>query len=220
MKKVLGLIIVVAMLLGMSSMIFAVDVPSAEGELAPTLEDYDIEGGEGLKLVVTPYAKRAKLPAELKTELEDAFKQLKNASNLSAVIPGIDAVAAELGKKVDDLAISDLFDASVFDTNDNYVGWWNKKVTFTLSSKKGFANVAAIVHFVDGKAEIVEDVKINGNKMTITVDGLSPFAIVKYTKVDPPQTADFNFVPVVIVAIVVLGGAFVVLAKTRKESAN
>ena len=220
MKKVLGLILVVAMLLGMNSIIFAVDVPSAEGELAPTLEDYDIEDGDGLKLVVTPFAKRAKLPAELKTDLEDAFKQLKNASTLSAVIPGIDAVASELGKKVDDLAISDLFDASVFDSNDNYVGVYGKKVTFTLSSKKGFASVAAVVHFVDGKAEVVKDVKINGNKMTISVDGLSPFAIVKYTAQDAPQTADFNIVPVIIAAVVVLGGAFALIVKTRKEKAN
>lgn len=213
MKKLVTLILSVIMVLSMTVAASAVFVASPSLNGAPVLEE--VKGGESnLIIKVTAYKDRATLDADTKAALEDSYKDIQAASTVADLTDAIKAVADKAGIKVADLKISDLFDVSVAE------GETKDEITIVLKAET-LKNFVALLHDKDGKWEVVDGAKVSGNKLTFSVDSLSPFAIVVNSGEDKDSPATGNptdYGMYFVIAAVVFGGvAALFLAKSKKR---
>ena len=212
MKKIIALVLSVVMAISMTVAASAVFVSSPSLNKAPVI--VEVKGGDdGFKIKVTSYLERNTLSAEGKAAIEDSYNDIKNAKDVSDLTADIKAVADKAGAKVADLKVSDLFDVSVVD------GELKGEITITLSAET-LKNFVALLHDKDGKWEVVQGAKANGDKLTFKVDSLSPFAIVVNTaEKDSPSTGNtVDYGMIFVVAALVFGGAAVFcLAKSKKK---
>ena len=214
MKKIVTLIISAVMVLSMTVAASAAFVASPSLNAAPVLVEIKEGKTEDLVIKVTAYKDRANLPAEDKAAIEDSYKDIKNASNLTTLTEALKAVADKAKVKAADLAVSDLFDISVVS------GKMDGEITIVLSAET-LKNYVALLHDNDGSWEVVEGAKVEGNKITFSVDSLSPFAIVvnKGEDKDSPatgHTVDYGML-FVIGAVIFGGAAALCIAKSKKR---
>ena len=213
MKKLVALILSVVMVLSMTVAASAAFVASPSANKAPVVEE--VKGGDkDLVIEITAYKDREKLDAEGKAAIEDSYNDIKNAPDVTSLVASIKDVADKAGAKVADLKVSDLFDVSAVD------GKIEGTVTFVLSADT-LKNFVALLHDKDGKWEVVEGAKVDGNKLTFAVDSLSPFAIVVNNVEDKDSPATGNPVDygmIFVVCAVVFGGAAALcIAKSKKR---
>ena len=215
MKKLFALLLSVAMVLSMTVAASAVFVASPSVNGAPTL--VEVEGGEeGLVIKVTSYKDRHDLDAEAKAAIEDSYNDIKNAPDVTSLVASIKNIADKAGVKVADLKVADLFDVSAVD------GEIKGTVTFVLSAET-LKNFVALLHDKDGKWEVVQGAKVEGNKLTFSVDSLSPFAIVVNNAEDKDSPATGNpvdFGIIFVVAALVFGGAAAICIVKSKKRVN
>ena len=219
MKKVLVVILSVMMIASLSLTGFAASfVSSPSGNPAPTLVSFDFESDDcDAGLVITPYSKRNTLTAEGKTEIETAYTTVKSTKDISTLNADLAALAKSKSINPKNLAVSDLFDVSYTGCNDHGE---HGKVTVKLKAETLKAFVG-LLHYNDGKWELVANAKAEGSVLTFSVDSLSPFAIVVDSNRYSSQTGDnYTVYLLVAVAALSLAAAVIFLKKSRKEIEN
>lgn len=140
-------------------------------------------------VVVTSYADRNKLPADVKKQLEDAYKKISESTDISALSSALKDYCDKNKINTKNLAVSDLFDISYADC-DTHDGHGQFTITLKADTLKNFVSLLSY----DGtKFEVVEGAKVSadGKKLTFKMDDLKPLAIVVDTT--EPSTGDtFN----------------------------
>lgn len=272
MKKLLSILLVVCVAVTMSVSVFAANfVDSIEAKSAPEIIPiafngklyaaliidkatgtviagvplYKDDGSTSLEFYIISTAEKDKavLP-EIKTELINAEKQIKNAANVGKLDAGLDKEIQKViddfyGNSpdkitIDDLVISDVFDTSLIrdKTQIEYLED-GQKIRFRIKPNFTKDDFFVLLHNTNGTDwSVVTDVKwTDDGYLEITVDSLGVFAFAVEKNIDlpvkpndkgSPQTNNqesFNFLYVGI-AVVCVGGAvfFFVKANRRRKA--
>lgn len=168
---------------------------------------------------MTSYKNRNDLSAAQKQQLETAYQQIAESSDLTAIVPAIKTVAANAKVEVKDLAVSDLFFA---DVESAAVADQSGKYTVTMKCDN-LDKFVSLLCFSDGKWTVIEDAKVDSDGNPVfTTDVLGAFATVvsiEGSGAVKPQTGEqFPWAYVVVagvsaVALIVLAVAAVKLKK-------
>lgn len=178
MKKLFAIVLTLLIAAGACATVFATGgfVSSPSNNQAPVVVDFktDLDGCPAV-IVCTAYADREELKEDTRAKLEDAYETIVNTVNLGVLNEDLEDVAAKLGAKVENLAVSDMFDISAVgcDLHENHGRF---EVTLKPTSLKNFV---ALIHYYKGEWRIIEDVEFDeeGN-LVFEEDEFSPFAIV------------------------------------------
>lgn len=219
MKKLLVVLISAVMIASLSLTGFAASfVSSPSGNAAPTVDSFDFENDAcRATVVVTAYSQRNGLSADAKTAIEAAYTSIKSSNDVSSLNADLAALAKSKDIKGTNLAVSDLFDVS-YTNCDSHAD--HGKVTVTLKAET-LKDFVGLLHYVNGRWELVSGATVEGGKLTFTVDSLSPFAIVVDATPDSPPTDDNGTVYLLVaIAALSLAAAAICFKKSRKESAN
>ena len=227
MKKVFAILLTALLILSFSVMSFAKVggfVSSPTGDQAPTVDSFkpgnpDCDG----KLVVTPYGERDKLPEDLRTSFENAYKSIAGASDLTKLSGDLSKIASDKKIKAENLAVSDLFNLHTTGC-DTHEGHYNFEITLSSDALGKF--VALLQMNSKGQWEVVSGAQvINGGKnLKFSVKTLSPLAIVVNTGTtspDVPPTSDnwmiYVYGTVAAVSAVALVVVWVVWRKSKQQ---
>lgn len=214
MKKFFAICLALVMVFSLSvSVCAATDsfVSSPSGNKAPVIESFENESEDctaGLEVI--PFGDRNSLSDADKKEMEDAYNQIKNSTDLTDMFSGLNAVVDELDILPSDLKVSDLFHIDVTDCieHDEHGAF---KIKLSADTLKGFAG---LIQYIDGEWKLIEGAKVeDGQYLIFTADELSTFAIVvDGTKAvtTSPQTGD----PTLAIIAVVAGFALCALTAT------
>lgn len=224
MKKTFALVVTVILMLSACIPAFAVNgsfTGSPTNNSDPVLVDVSstVPGFTG-NLVLTSYKNRNNLSEAQKQQLETAYKQIAESSDLTAIVPAIKTIAANAKVEVKDLAVSDLFFA-----HDESPVVANQSGKYTITMKcDNLDKFVSLLCFNDGKWSVVEDAKVDSNgNLVFTTDVLGSFATVvsiEGSGAVKPQTGEqFPWAYVVVagvsaVALIVLA---VVAVKLKKK---
>lgn len=199
MKKLLVMLLAVIMVCSFSVTALAagfVESPSnndapvvVEGETSNETEDCDAE------IVITPYSERNELPAQEKTWMEEAYKQISNTISIADLSSELKGLCSKEDIEAKNLAVSDLFDI-YYEGCTEHEGDDHGYFTITFKTET-LQNFVALLHYKHNEWDMVEGAKVSadGTKLTFKVKDFSPFAIVVDTsvKTDKPTTGDtFN----------------------------
>lgn len=183
MKKVMAVILTLIMVLSLSMIAFAAPgdfIESPSGQQAPVIVEYENESEDcTAKLILTSYADRASMPADLRANFEKAYGIIAGTTDLSTLNSGVADYAKKVGAKVSDLAISDLFDLRYEDCN-NHNPHGNFRIVVEPETLKRFV---CLLHYYNGEWTIVSDAHVthDGQYLEFTAKEFSPFAIVVNT---------------------------------------
>ena len=221
MKRVLAIGLMIVMMMSVSITAFAAPGSfdkSPSGNKAPVVEEFKPESEEcTAELVVTPYAERNELPADLKDQIEKAYSAIASTDDLTKLNSDLAAVAA--GKNIlgNKLAVSDLFDVHVSGctAHEDHV---NFNITLGADTLNRFVG---LLHMnKDGSWELVKNAKVvNGGKaLNFSMNGFTPYAIVVDTTGNTPATGDnSNVLPYIILMAASAVGFVVVLVVSKKK---
>lgn len=215
MKKVMAIILMLAMILSMSVATFAnagVFVDSVKANQAPVLVGVSNSNANATALVVTSFADKADLPAEVVAEFTAAYNTIVEAVKVEELNAEIATVAA--AKAAEELAVSDIFDISRADFTPNDDG----KYTVSVAADS-LENFVCLLHYVNGAWQIVKDaaVSADGKNLVFSVDSFSPFAIVLDAEGLSPETSDNTMTTVLVAVMAVSAAAIVVLMVCNKK---
>lgn len=204
MKRMLISVMAIALIAALSAPAYAAFTPSAEGKPAPELvRDNGSVGqivnakGEVVKeldskeLRITSVAQKNSAPSpEVKEQLADAQEQIKDSARLDE-LTGQLRNALNAAKQssndpaiknatLEDLIVSDLFDSSYVVNGVVTPIPKGDRISFTIKTTLTKDDLYFVLHNIEGDVwEVVEDTELADNgDLTITVDSLSPFAIV------------------------------------------
>lgn len=230
MKRIFALLMTLVVIVAFATVTFAENggfYESPSKNQAPTLDSFENENDEcEATLHITSYADRDQLSEEAQQKLAAAFDTILNATDLTTVNSGLANLAKELGIAGTDLAVSDLFDISYHEEGDH-----SGHGAFTVAlNAETLKNFVAFLHYENGQWVLVEDAKVvDGEKLTFTVDTLSPFAVVVNTNPAVPGSAVGlpvgAIIAIVAAAVAVAGGIaflvfFLLKKKKKKDTAN
>lgn len=197
--------------------------------------------GEGMVIAIVSIADSTDhAVAAISDKLKSAQSQIQNATTLADLSENLGTAltamisastvptAAEL--TVEDLAVSQLFDVSLVENNAVVDLGESKKLTYTIKTDLTSDDFFVLLHNVNGDEwEIVENVVLGEDgTLTVTVNSLSPFALVIEKPADisvdpagpssPTTGVEFNAVyAFAAVAFVALAVVFFVKAKKCKN---
>lgn len=205
MKKLFTAALVLALAVSMSLTAGAAGfVSSPTNNPAPELDNPP--GG----VEVTPYAEREDLPEEDREDLEDAYKDIIDSTDLSDLVEELKDIAEELDIPAGNIAASDLFDIT-------YVG--EEAVSITLKGD-ALEYFVGLMVYEDGQWTLVDDARVENGRLVFTTDISGPYAVLvdagKYTK--PPKTGDDNSIALYACIMVASALAFVVVNKKAKQA--
>ena len=221
MKKVLALCLTLVMVIAMSVPAFAGPggfVSSPSGSSAPDLYEYsNTDHNCTATLVITAYADRHTLDDETREELEAAYTEIANSTDITTLNADLAKLAKDMGIDGKKLAVSDLFDVSYYSCPSH-----SEHGAFHITIKpETLQNFAGLLHRNGDSWELLE-AKVDGELLTFVVEDLSPFAIVVDTSAGSPVTGDFSNVGFYVAAMTVSAAALVVivcmLAKKRETN--
>ncbi len=179
MKKVFAICLALVMVFALSVTVCAAPgsfVNSPSGNDAPVIVEYENESdGCTAKLDITSYGDRDELSDADKNEMEDAYNQIKNSSDLTDMFSGLNTIVNDLNILPSDLAVSDLFHIDVTDCikHDEHGAFTIKISADTL---KGFAG---LIQYLNGEWILIDNATVEDDRYLIfTADELSTFAIV------------------------------------------
>lgn len=225
MKKLASLVSLALVLAMLTVSVSAANfTPSVEQKPAPTVTSATASDGSALEVVVTPVSEKdSAVAAEITQKLEQAYAQVQAAATLSDLTPDIVTVLAQLDPSLDvtDLVVRDLFDISLTDGTD-----YDGAITVKIQTDLAEGTTVLVLHNYEGDQwEVLapEKVSLDSNGvLTITVDSLSPFAIVVDSGASTiagtsPQTGETVSGAAVLVSAACIGlaGVFVVMARKR-----
>ena len=226
MKKILAVCLTIVMALSMTMSVVAAPgnfVSSPSGNSAPIIVEVELESEEcTLQVIITPYIDRGELTEEAKDAIEEAYKDISDAGDLSDLVEELGEIAGDKGATVDTLAVSDLFDLSYddCDIHDEHGG----EVIVTIKPET-LKNFISLVFFNGTSWEYVEDAAVMGENMDqlkFTANGYGPYAIVvdAESMSDMPETYDgMDWIPYIIVMIISAAAAIILWKKASKKEA-
>ena len=180
MKKVLMICLIIVMAMSITLPVFATMggfVASPSRNQAPTLIEGKNEDDDCVsKLSIVAYADRDQLPEETRAGLEAAYTQIIGVEYLDQLNSDIAKLAETAGVSIEDLAVTDMFDISASECGTHEE---HGRFSITLEPEL-LKNFVCLLHYYDGKWNIVEDAKVTGSgtRLEFTEDEFSPFAIV------------------------------------------
>ena len=209
MKKILSILLVVMLVLSLSATAFADNfISSVANAGAPELEESVDADGANVDdaLEVVPNDEAEKLEEEEQKAMEDAYKSLDEAKELTALNEDLKEAAA--GRAT---AISDLFTVKA-----------KKEVKFPLKitlKNKNLNNFVGLMQFINGKWEWI-DAEVDGGKLIFSADSLGVFAIiVAVDEAASPATGETVPYGFILGAVVLVGAAAWFFTKSRKVKA-
>lgn len=205
MKKLFTAALVLALAVSMSLTAGAAGfVSSPTNNPAPELDE-PVGGVE-----ITPYSDREDLPAEEREDLEGAYKNIIDSTDLSDLVDELKDIADELDIPAGNIAASDLFDIT-------YVGEGTVKITLNSDTLEHFVGLMV---YEDGKWTLVDDARVENGKLIFATAISGPYAVLvdagKYTK--PPKTGDDNSIALYACIMVASALAFVVVNKKARQA--
>jgi len=220
MKKVFSIVLSLVLVMCMSVTAFAAGgfVSSPSANQAPTVVEFENSDSNcSGTVIVTSYADRNSLSDGARTILEQAAATIQNTADLTKLNDSLSQIASQNKVNPADLAVSDIFNISVTD-HAGHDGHGNFDIVLSADTLKNFV---ALMCFIDGKWQIVEDAKVtnNGTHLEFTEKGMVPYAIVVNSKgatAPSPETADSGFVVACLLVMAMSGAAFVFLSKKDK----
>ena len=224
MKKVLAIVLAIAMLVASSVCVFAISnnfVDSPTGKRVPTL----IIGGNTAEdcfawLEITGWADRHTVDDETRQKMEEAYAQITSAADLTALCAELGTIADALGIPYSNLAVSDLFDISWFGCEDHR----NHNGVFEIQIQpEVLDNFVSLLHYHNGEWVVISDAAVigDGDILSFTVEDLSPFAIIVNrgdNPVEPPFGGDTTQFALYLAVMVVSGAALIVIAVVMKKN--
>ncbi len=221
MKKFITVCLMILMLVSMSTFVFAENggfIQSPSSNQAPELVEGENEADDCVaQILITAYADRENLSEEVRTKLEESYKEIMENANLSALNEELEEIAKDNGVKSTDFAVSDMFDitATHCESHDEH-GHFD--IVLKAETLKNFV---CLLHYFNGEWHIVPDAKVTGNgeHLEFTAEEFSPFAIVVNTAApgaDEPQ----NNLTVAIYGIVIAVIALILLLLLGKKKKN
>lgn len=179
MKKVFAICLALVMVFALSVTVCAAPgsfVNSPSGNDAPIIVDFENESDDcTANLDITSYGDRNELSDADKKEMEDAYNQIKNSTDLTDMFSGLNAVVDALDILPTDLAVSDLFHIDYTDCveHDEHGAF---KIKLSADTLKGFAG---LIQYINGEWKLIENAKVeDGQYLIFNADELSTFAIV------------------------------------------
>lgn len=179
MKKVFSICLALVMVFALSVTVFAAPgsfVNSPSHNDAPVIEDFENEDPNcTADLDVIPFGDRNSLSDAEKKEMEDAYNQIKNSTDLTDMFSGLNSIVQDLNILPSDLAVSDLFHINYKDCveHDDHGAF---KIKLSADTLKGFAG---LIQYLNGEWVLVEGAKVEDDRYLIfRADELSTFAIV------------------------------------------
>lgn len=223
MKKVLAIYLVMLMVLTMSVSVFAAPgsfVSSPSGNPVPRIVNFNPRNDAcAAQLIITAYADRPMLPDALRALMEQAYNDIAGTNDLTSLNADLAKIAKNKNMDTTKLAVSDLFDLHMVGC-DYHEGHTYFDITLEADTLDRYV---ALLHMnKNGEWELVEDAKVenNGDHLTFSVEGFSPFAIVVDTSVDvdDPETGDNSMIQVYATIMVISAlAAVVILVKGKKQ---
>ena len=227
MKKIFALLMTLMVIVAFATVTFAdnggfYESPSANQ--APTLDSFENEDKDcEATLKITSYADRAQLSEEAQQEMTAAFAAIAGANDLTQINEQLKTMAEQLGIAGTDLAVTDLFDISLY-ADEDHAAHGDFTVTLGVDALKNFV---ALLHYDNGQWNVVPDAQVvDGENLHFTIGEFSPFAIVVNTNpgatapVEPDGLPVGAIVAIVIAAVAVAGGvaALVVFLLKKKKT--
>lgn len=223
MKKILAVCLALVMVASAAFLAFAQGgfVSSPSGNPAPVIIEVVYEEGScNPRIVVTPYSDRESLDDKREGDINDAYDEIAENEDLTNLCEALEAVAAEKGIPVEDLAISDLFDVTAYHNGDHeYCG--TIKITLSAETIKNF--VALLHRNSQDSWEVVPNVIVNTAENTIEFSAVdfSPFAVVVDTSAENlPNTGEALYIPAIAMFVSAIALVFVLvnLKKNKQEA--
>ena len=179
MKKILLLVLAVALGLSLSSTVLA--DPGAFQNSPSTLQGPELIDANNdhhdciARLIITSYADRHTLTDEKRVDLENVYQMLSTTDDISTVVPQLEDLAESLNVKTEDLVASELFDISLTECPyHEFHGSFD-----VLLKADALRNFVCLLHYYNGEWEIVEDVEVVlDTYLAFTESDFSPFVIV------------------------------------------
>ena len=235
MKKltsIIALVLCVIMLAGIVCAAADTTTPSVEAKEAPEVEEVVIVSESGEETVVydfsidvTSYAAAktdTTVPAEVKTQVEDAYKEITSTTNLGTLNKDLDKVAKEInsGYTANVFVVSDLFDVTVgADIKTALQKGGSVKITFDTN----YTEKPVVLHRMEnGEWEVIDSSKVvlKDGKVTVTFTSLSPIAFLSVSEekaAEPTPTKSTTWIWIVVIIVVVLVIVLIVLIKGKKK---
>lgn len=215
MKRVFAIFMVMILALSMSVAAFAAPddfVESPSIQIVPDVEEFSPADDDcSAILVVTPFGDKEDLNDEMADELDNAYKDIIDADNLGDLCD-------ELPEN-NNLKVSDLFYVNT-DGCQDHDGHKEFEVVLKDNDLKNFEGL--MYRDNDGKWVLVENVKIDGNKLHFTLedfDGSAPFAIV--VDGEPSSTTgdiDYTYIYLTIMAVSAVALIALVIISKKKTA--
>lgn len=146
-----------------------------------------------VKVVVTDISQKdTAVSVKITNLLDTAYNQIVESEHIDDMIPQDETSVIEYMQKTfpkfdgikdlteDDIYISDVFDVSIVSSNGDLLNVPGYVVEFRLSSPIEEGEIFAVMHNYEAdKWRIEEEVELKGDVLTVKVDKLSCFAIVR-----------------------------------------
>ena len=222
-----------------------VTVPSGEGDSETNVPDADEDtDAEEIVLEVTAVSKADDAPTpELAEKLLSAAEKVKAADSVADLVPEI-AEALEAAKAastdaaqkevvISDLVVHDLFDVSLLKNGEVIEVPEGGSFRFTIKTTLKPGDIFFVIHNYEGdKWELINDVVLAADgTLTVTVNSLSPFAIITVgapaapafetgaNVPTSPQTGDSFPTMYLVFAVLFAAASAVFFIKARKHNA-
>lgn len=236
MKKltsIIALVLCVIMLAGIVCAAADTTTPSVQAKEAPEVEKIVITASDGTEteieedsVEVTSYAAATKdsdVPAEVKKQVEEAYKEITSTENLGTLNKDLDKAAKEIkdGYTANVFVVSDLFDVTV---GEDVKTALKNGGSVTLTFDTNYTEKPVVLHRMEnGKWEVIDSSKVvlKDGKVTVTFTSLSPIAFLSVSEekaAEPtPATKSTTWIWIVVIIVVVLVIVLIVLIKGKKK---
>ena len=213
MKKVLSIVLSVALMLSLSAVAMAdVFVSSPSANPTPTIVSADPSNPSwNGTVVITGYGERENLPPEKQDAIEDAYKQIKGASDVTSLNSDLKDIAEGKNVKPQNLLVSDLFDLSYTGTNGDH---GTISVKLDLPSDQRFV---ALMQFNNGEWTIVDNASFANGVLSFDTTDLTQYAVVVDGTKGSPKTAQNDVAMLYVVIALAAAGAVVLMVKSGKK---
>jgi len=219
MKKTFAIILMFAMVCAMSLSVGAAPanfLQSPSYNKTPIIGDFECSDPNWKgDIFITSYGDRNVLDLVDREMLESAYESIRDASNISSLIPDISGIASNLNVSPENLGISDLFHIGISDSTDG-------KFKIKLDSET-IKNFIGLVYYENGQWHVVDGATIEDEYLVFTTDLPRAFAVVvdvDNSIIDVPVTGDVvSWILISVIAVSAAGMIVLFVSYKRKNRA-
>ena len=219
MKKTFAIILMFAMVCAMSLSVGAAPanfLQSPSYNKTPIIVDFECSDPNWKgDIFITSYGDRNVLDLVDREMLESAYDSIRDASNISSLIPDISGIASNLNVSPENLGISDLFHIGISDSTDG-------KFKIKLDSET-IKNFVGLVYYENGQWHVVDGATIEDEYLVFTTELPRAFAVVvdvDNSIIDVPVTGDVvSWILISVIAVSAAGMIFLFVSYKRKNRA-